>query len=78
MSQKLPQGWDEGKVQGLIDYFDNQSEEEAVAIYKEFTEKSDSTLMSIPVPLVPAIESILTEYQKGLTQAKIDINSVKS
>ena len=78
MNQKLPRGWDKGKIEALIDYFDNQSEEEAVTIYEEVTRQSDFTLMSIPIPLVPAIESILTEYHKGLMQAKTEINPAKS
>lgn len=29
--RRFPPGWDEEKVKGLADYYDNQSDEEAIA-----------------------------------------------
>ncbi len=45
---EFPPGWDEKRVQEVIAYYDQQSEDEAVAEVDAALQNESSTLMAIP------------------------------
>lgn len=62
-NQQFPPGWNEDKIQKVIDYYENQSEEDALE--EDEAELTDEqTLMQIPTPLVPLVRELLAKYQK--------------
>jgi len=60
---KFPEGWNEGKVKRVIDYYENQTEDEAVQEAEEAFSKKE-TVMSIPVELVPKVRQLLAKHRK--------------
>ena len=58
---KFPPGWDEHRVQGILAYYETQSEEEAVAEDEAAYEDSKQTFMEVPNELVPAIRELLAK-----------------
>ena len=52
---KFPPGWDEERVQKVIDYYENQTEDEAVAEDEEAFRREFITNVEVPTQLVPAI-----------------------
>lgn len=45
---KFPPGWDEQRVQSVIDYYENQTEDEAVAEDEPGLQDESITLMEVP------------------------------
>ncbi|MGI0479393.1 hypothetical protein ACN4EE_01240 [Geminocystis sp. CENA526] len=60
---KFPPGWNEQRVKKLINYYENQSEDEAVA--EDETVSSQQTLMQVPTELVPTILELINKYQSS-------------
>lgn len=61
---KFPPGWDAARVQDLVDYYEDQSDEEAAAEHEAALSRPDHTLMEIPTDLVPAVREILAGHDK--------------
>ena len=60
---KFPEGWDEEKVKRLIDHYENQTEEEAVA-EDEAAFENKETVMNIPKELVPKVRQLIAQHGK--------------
>jgi hypothetical protein len=63
--QKFPPGWDEKRVQELIDHYENQTEDEEFADIEAAREAEDITMMAIPTDLVPEIRALLALRQSA-------------
>ena len=59
---KFPLGWDEERVQRLLQHYESQTEEEAVAEDEAVLEDAKQTLMQIPNPLVPSVRALLSQH----------------
>ena len=55
----FPPGWNQERVQELIDYYESQTEEEAVAEAEGAFADPTQTIMAIPDELVPAVEALI-------------------
>ena len=55
----FPPGWDEARVQRVLQHYDSLTEEEAVAEDEAAFEDSTQTVMEIPHELVPAVRALL-------------------
>jgi hypothetical protein len=65
MSQtKFPPGWDEARVRRVLEHYENQTEEEAVAEDEAAWETSGHTVMDIPNELVPAVRDLLAKAER--------------
>lgn len=65
MTQKaFPPGWDEARVQRVLEHYESQSDEEAVAEDEAAAEDSADTLMAVPKPLVPAVRELIAKHQR--------------
>lgn len=62
--QKFPPGWDADKVKALADYYDNQSDEEAVREMDAAMEAADQTLVMVPTELMPVISELIAKYHR--------------
>lgn len=60
---KFPPGWDEQRVRRVISYYEEQSEEEAVAEDEAAFENEGLSVMEIPNELVPAVRELIAKHQ---------------
>lgn len=56
---QYPKGWNRKKVQSLISYYENQSDEEAIAEAEAAYRKRNSALIEVPIKLLPQVRRIL-------------------
>ena len=54
-------GWDEQRVKRVLDHYEQQSDEEAVAEDEASFESTTHTSMEVPVELVPAVRELLAK-----------------
>jgi len=62
---KFPPGWDEERVRRVLEHYETQSDEEAVAEDEAAYESITHTAMEIPVELVPAVRELLGKRRAG-------------
>jgi hypothetical protein len=56
---KFPRGWDEARVRRLLEHYENQTPEEAVAEDEAALGRRSQTMMQVPSRLVPAIRKLI-------------------
>jgi len=61
----VPEGWDEERVRRVLEHYDAQSDEEAVAEDEAAYESTTHTAMEIPVELVPEVRELLAKKRAG-------------
>ncbi len=59
---RFPNGWDEERVQRLLQHYESQTEEEAVVEDETALQYKTHTLMQIPNPLVPSVRALLSQH----------------
>jgi hypothetical protein len=62
---KFPSGWDAERVRRVLEHYDTQSDDEAVAEDEAAYESTTHTMMEIPVELVPAVRELLGKRRVG-------------
>ena len=58
---KYPKGWDEARVKRVLEHYETQSEEEAIAEDEAAYEDEDQTFMEVPNELVPAVRELIAK-----------------
>ena len=58
---RFPDGWDEERVREVIEYYESQTEDEAVAEDEAAFEDKTQTVMVIPNDLVPAVTELIAK-----------------
>ena len=58
-----PAGWDRARVQAVLDYYENLTEDEAMAEDKAAFSEPGQTWIQVPSDLLPAIERLLAEHE---------------
>ena len=61
---KFPDGWDESRVKRVLEHYEGQSEEHAVAEDEAASEQRDQTLMEVPNELVPTVRELIAKRRK--------------
>ena len=61
---RFPVGWDEDRVRRVLEHYEEQSDEEAVA-EDEAAFEVTHTAMQVPVDLVPAIRELIARRRAG-------------
>ena len=69
---KFPPGWNEERVQKVIDYYENQTEDEAVAEDEAAFQDESVTLMEVPTKLVPIVLELISKHTNGGDNARPD------
>ena len=59
---EFPPGWDEERVQSVIAYYDQQTEDDAVAEAEEALQNESSMLIEVPIELVPAVRELIAKH----------------
>lgn len=57
--EKFPPGWDQARVQRLIDHYEQMSDEELTAEDEAAQEAEGQTLMMVPTELVPEVRALI-------------------
>lgn len=60
----FPSGWNEQRVQEVLEYYENQTDAEAAAEHEVALSGPDHTLMEVPSKLVPIFRQLIAEHQK--------------
>jgi hypothetical protein len=62
--QRFPPGWDEQRVQRLIQHYESLSEEEQAAEDEAAAQEQDGqTVITVPDELLPAIRQLLANHK---------------
>ena len=61
-STNFPPGWDEKRVQRVLDHYDSLSEEEEVAEDEAAFEDDSQTVMAVPKELASAVRALIAEH----------------
>ncbi len=60
--EQFPPGWDEARVRRVLEHYERQSDDEAVAEDEASFEATTHTAMEVPVELVPAVRELLAKH----------------
>ena len=59
----FPPGWDEERVRSVLEYYESQTEDEAVAEHEAaYEDNPHYTMMDIPHELVPAVRELISKH----------------
>ena len=61
----FPAGWDEARVRRVLEHYESQSDEVAVAEDEAAFESTTHTAMEVPVELVPEVRELLARHRAG-------------
>ncbi len=59
----FPAGWDEERVRRVLEHYERQTPEEAVAEDEAAFENQNETVMRVPHDLVPAVRELIARHQ---------------
>ena len=62
---EFPPGWDEARVQRVLDHYESQSDEAAVAEDEAAYEATTYTAMEVPVDLVPTVRELIAKHKRS-------------
>jgi len=62
---KFPPGWDEARVRRVLEHYESQTDEEAVAEDEASFEATTHTAMEVPVALVPAVRELIAKHRRS-------------
>ncbi len=62
---RFPPGWNESRVRQVLAYYEEQTEEEALAEDEAVFEDQAQTMMEIPKDLVPAVRELIAKHKNG-------------
>jgi hypothetical protein len=65
MPQRFPPGWDEDRVRRVLEHYESQRDEEAVAEDEAAFEVPTDTAMTVPVDLVPTVRSLIGKHRRS-------------
>ena len=58
-SSPYPKGWNRKRVQAVINYYDHQSDDEAIAEAEAAYNNITIAMMPVPVDLVPKVQKLI-------------------
>ena len=64
-ANRFPPGWDEKRVLRVLEHYDSQTDEEALAEDEERLDSSSHVVMEIPADLVAEIRELIAKRRSG-------------
>ena len=58
-----PPGWDEERVRDVLEYYERQTDDEAVAEDEAAFESETETFIQVPNELVPAVRELIAKHR---------------
>jgi hypothetical protein len=65
VNQNFPAGWNQERVQAVIDYYEKMTDAERAADIEAAREIEGQTLISVPTKLIPAIRKLIAKHQRS-------------
>jgi len=62
---QFPPGWDEARVRRVLEHYERQTDEEAVAEDEAAWENSSQTMMDVPTDLVPKVRELIAKRKRS-------------
>ena len=62
INSNFPEGWEEKRVKNVIAFYENQTEEQAVAEDEAAYQDKNQTFMKIPAKLVPIVRELISNF----------------
>ena len=62
---QFPPGWDEARVRRVIEHYEAQTDEEALAEDEASFEATTHTAMEAPIEFVPAVRELLAKHKNS-------------
>jgi hypothetical protein len=62
---KYPPGWDAARVKRVLEHYESQTDDEAVAEDEAAFEATTQTTMTVPSDLVPEIRRLISEHRRS-------------
>ena len=62
---KFPKGWDAERVRRVLEHYEKQTEDEAVAEDEAAFTRTSRTMMKVPVALVPKVRQLIAKHAAG-------------
>jgi len=59
---RFPKGWDEARVQRVLKHYETQTDAEAAAEDDEIFKTRSTTVMRVPLKLVPQIRKLIAKH----------------
>jgi hypothetical protein len=63
---EFPEGWDEHRVRRVLEHYESQSEDEAIAEDEAAYEDRTQSFMEVPIELVPAVRELIARHKKAM------------
>lgn len=63
--ENFPAGWDESRVQRVLDHYESQCDEEAAAEDEVAFDSPTHTAIEVPVDLVPEVRELIAKHEAG-------------
>lgn len=60
---RFPDGWDVDRVRRVLEHYEAQTDEEAIAEDEAAFESRTETLMEVPNELVPAVRELIAKHR---------------
>jgi hypothetical protein len=60
---KFPPGWDEQRVRRVLEHYESQTDDEAVA--EDEAGMAAPTVMDVPAELVPTVRELIAKHKKS-------------
>jgi len=67
---RFPKGWNEARVKAVLEHYESQTEDEAVAEDEAAFRRRDQAVMLVPKALVPAITKLITREETVATRKR--------
>ncbi len=61
---RFPEGWDEQRVRQVLEHYEDQTEDEAVAEDEAAYEDRTESLVQVPVELLPAVRELIAKHTR--------------
>jgi len=61
-TNEFPTGWDDQRVREVLNYYENQTDEEAAAEHEAALSSPNHTVMEVPAALVPVFRQLIAEH----------------
>jgi hypothetical protein len=69
---RFPRGWDEDRVRRVLEHYESQTDEEAVAEDEAAYESTTETTMGVPTELVPKVRELIARRRETKTRARAE------
>ena len=64
VQNRFPEGWDEQRVRRVLEHYEHQTEDEAVAEDEAAYEDRTQSMVQVPVELVPAVRELIAKHKR--------------